>query len=229
MRSFKLALLVAAPAIAIASGAYAADSDTDAGGLTQSNGWYMSGSLGLAFMEQSSNRSGTANFDLTPSNPGIAVSAALGKELGNGFRAEGELGYKQIGMDHGIVYSGGGTGITSGAASGNANALSMMANGYYDFTTSSPIKPYIGAGVGLARVELSSVGVGAGSAVNDSDVDFAYQAMGGISYQLTPRGTLFTEYRYFAVDDPRFNDAAGQRVSSEFMTHNVEVGYRLAF
>jgi OOP family OmpA-OmpF porin len=227
MRSFKLALLVAAPAIAIASGAHAADAnDSD---LAQSNGWYMSASLGLAFMENSSNRSGTANFDLSPSNPGFAVTGALGKELGNGFRAEGELGYRQIGMDHGTVYSTGGTGISTGPASGNANAFSVMGNGYYDFATDTPIKPYVGAGVGFARVALSEVGVGAGSAVNDSDVAFAYQAMGGVSYQLTPRGTLFTEYRYFAVDDPRFNDAAGQRVGSEFMTHNVEVGYRLAF
>lgn len=225
MEKVRLALAATVAALALAPAAYADDASTP----TDSNGWYMSGSLGMAFMEQQSNRSGTANFDVTPSNPGIAVTGAVGKELGNGFRAEGELGYRQIGLDHGIVYSSGGTGASSGAASGNANAFSVMGNGYYDFQTGSPLRPYVGAGIGFARVEMSSVGIGAGSAVNDSDVDFAYQAMAGLEYQLTPRGTLYTGYRYFAVTDPRFNDAAGQRIRSEFATNNVEAGYRLDF
>lgn len=225
MRGFKIALLAAASVFAVAAAARADDSGPD---LTLSNGWYVAGSAGLAFYQNSANRSGTTSFDLS-TDPGFAVTGAVGKELGNGFRAEGELGYRQFAMDHGTVYRPGGMGISTGSASGNANAFSVMGNGYHDFSTNGPIKPYVGAGIGVARVALSDVTVGGANAVNDSDTVFAYQGMAGFSYQLTPRATVYTGYRYFATLDPRFNDAAGQRITSEFASNNVELGYRLAF
>ncbi len=230
MRKFKLALIAATSAIAITSGAYAADaSDAGAastGGYAQGSGWYVSGSTGLAFLENAHNKANGYSFDSSPSNPGFDVTGAIGKEFGNGFRAEGELGYRQIGLDH-LTFYGGGFG--SGSAGGDANALSVMGNGYFDFDTGTRFKPYVGAGIGFARVALDDVTVNGRSVVDDSDVDFAYQAMAGVGYQVNTKGTLFLGYRYFAVDDPAFNAAAGGQIKGEMATHNIEVGYRLAF
>ena len=228
MRRFGLAAVTAASLIALSTAAFAADagSDSDSKSLTLSNGWYASASAGVAMMENSTNTGGGRHFDVTHDGAGYALTGALGKELGNGFRAEGELGYRQIAVDHVTAY---GTGFHSGTASGDSSALSLMANGYYDFSTSSPFKPYVGAGLGFAHVGLNELSVGARPIVDDQDTEFAYQAMGGISYQLTERGTLFTQYRYFAVNDPTFDAASGGQVHSEFATHNVEIGYRIAF
>ena len=91
MRKFKLALIAATSAIAITSGAYAADaSDAGAastGGYAQGSGWYVSGSTGLAFLENAHNKANGYSFDSFPSNPGFDVTGAIGKEFGNGFRA----------------------------------------------------------------------------------------------------------------------------------------------
>ncbi len=226
MRISRLAWIASASVIALSSGAFAADSGTDADskdGLAQGNGWYFSGSTGLSLMENSTNRSSSRHFDAS-TDPGFEINGAIGKELGNGFRAEGELGYHQMSLDHITSYGVGG----SGGAGGDADAFSVMGNGYYDFDAGGPIKPYIGAGLGFARVSLSDATVNGHALVDDEDLTFAYQAMAGIGYQVNPKGTLFLGYRYFAVDDPSFNSTIGP-LHSEMATHNVELGYRVAF
>lgn len=234
--SFTLAAAVAA--LTVSAAAYADDnsstgSDAPSGGksLTASSGWYVGGSAGLSFLEEQTNHNGSdsVNFDTSASNPGFDITGALGKDLGNGFRAEGELGYRQIEMGHATVYAPGGAGLNSGSAGGNANAVSLMGNGYYDFQTGGRIVPYVGLGIGMAEVSMDGVSVNNAPAVDDSDLVFAYQAMAGIGYQLTPTGTIYTGYRYFATTRPTFSDAGGDRFNSEFELHNLEIGYRLSF
>ena len=236
MRALKSAAFAAvstlALTLALGGAAFAADAnDANANGGTlvsgNNDGWYVSGSTGFSLMENARNHNGSAvHYDTDADNPGFDVNGAIGRDFGNGFRAEGELGYRQIGIDHVTAY---GTGFPSGDANGDANALSLMANGYYDFKNSTPFTPYIGAGVGVAHVGLNNLQVGGRPLVDDHDLDFAYQAMAGVSYQLAQNGTLFTEYRYFAVNDPTFDTVGGGQVHSELATNNIEVGYRIAF
>src|SRR5215469_13196791 len=42
-------------------------------------------------------------------------------------------------------------------ATGHINSLAFMANGYYDFLNSTPFTPYLGGGVGAARVSLDNL------------------------------------------------------------------------
>jgi len=232
--SFALAAAVAA--LTLSASAYAADGGTDSGTPKDKwmgmSGWYLSGSAGLSFLQEQDNHSpsGNVNFDTSGANPGFDITGALGKELGDGFRAEGELGYRQIEMGHATVYAAGGNGIHSGYATGNSHAFSVMGNGYYDFKQlGGPFVPYVGAGIGFANVSMDGVGVNGVSTVDDNSVVFAYQAMAGVGYKLTPESTIFTGYRYFAADDPTFTDSAGNKLHSEFATHNLEIGYRLDF
>jgi len=233
-----LTLAAAIAALTLPAGAYADDNSSNGStsdkSLTispqaNSNGWYLSGSTGLSFLQEQNNHAGSLNFDTSGANPGFDVTGAVGKELGNGFRAEGEIGYRQIEMGHGTVYAPGGTGIASGPAGGDAHALSFMGNGYYDFQTGTRFVPYVGAGIGFADVTMSGVSINGVPATNDSDLAFAYQGMAGVGYQLTDNGTIYTGYRYFAVDDPTFDDTTGEKFHSELATHNLEVGYRLTF
>jgi opacity protein-like surface antigen len=230
-------LAIAIAAFALAADAYAEDTSNNqtAPGeksLTASDGWYFSGSAGMSFLEEQTNRShsGSVDFDTSGANPGFDVTGALGKNLGDGFRAEGELGYRQIELGHATVYAPGGTGIASGSTSGNSHAVSFMGNGYYDFKQlGGPVVPYVGAGIGMADVSMDGVSVNGSPAVNDSDLVFAYQAMAGVGYQLTPTDTIYTGYRYFATAEPGFTDSAGDHFHSEFESHNLEIGYRLSF
>lgn len=189
------------------------------------NAWYVSGAGGVSFFND-------ANFDLSGGggdfeasyNPGFAFVAAGGRQFDFGLRVEGEIGYRQASVD--TVKFSGASGSTT--ASGHSSALSFMANGLYDFDLGSRFKPYLGGGIGFANVSASNISALGSTLVDDSAVVFAYQAIGGLGYAVTPQFTAFVEYRYFATTDPSFSQAGGT-VDSQFQTNNVMLGVRYAF
>lgn len=145
---------------------------------------------------------------------GFGSNVAVGYQLGNGVRLEGEMAYR-------------GNPDSGDGVDGNYNTLAFMGNGFYDFyMTNAPIKPYIGAGVGIATASDFSVpGVGKDS----PDPAFAYQAMAGISYELSHNSDIIIGYRYFAVPGNFSYEISGVSIETSYDTHNFEIGYRARF
>ena len=85
---------------------------------------------------------------------------------------------------------------------GSQNYRSYMLNGYFDIPTYTPVHPYVGAGVGLARVKNRlNILTGPDFVTKDSKTNIAYQLMAGIGYNLTCNWTLDVGYRW--VDNGR--------------------------
>lgn len=185
--------------------------------------WYVSGAGGATWFESADSQAGGNSLE-TSFDTGYAFLGAAGRQFGNGFRAEGELGYRNAATDKTQVNSG-----PEFNTEGSASALSFMANGYYDFDVGMKIKPYIGGGIGAARVSANDIRVNGSQLVDDSDVVFAYQAIGGLGYDLTQNLTAFVEYRYFATLDPTFKATNGGDYESQFMSHNAMLGLRYHF
>lgn len=146
---------------------------------------------------------------------GWGVAAAVGYRLRPAVRLEGELSYRANDLDE---LSGGGLAMP---VDGDLTAMSGMLNGYLDVFPEATVHPYLGVGLGVARLTADSAGLGAD---DESDTVFAYQGMLGLSGRIGPTLTLFGGYRYFATGDPTFDG-----VESEYRTHNVEVGLRVGF
>jgi len=106
----------------------------------------------------------------------------------------------------------------SGKIDGDVSALAFMVNGWYDFDTGSKWVPYVGGGLGMAKVESTIL-----SAESDDTV-LAYQVGAGVGYKLTENTTATLGYKYFGTSDPNFDG-----VDAEVGTHNFTVGVRLAF
>lgn len=187
------------------------------------NAWYVSGAGGMSFFNDADNSLSGGSFEASY-NPGFAFVAAGGRQFDFGLRVEGEIGYRQASVD--TVKFSGATGSLDG--SGHSSALSFMANGLYDFDLGSRFKPYLGGGIGFANVSANNIKALNTTLVDDSAVVFAYQAIGGLGYAVTPQFTAFVEYRYFATSNPKFSQAGGT-VESEFQTNNVMLGVRYAF
>jgi opacity protein-like surface antigen len=83
---------------------------------------------------------------------------------------------------------------------GNIRNLALFANAYYDFNRSGNFRPYIGAGLGVSRVEVSYrpswINV-----IDDDDTIFAWQGKAGVSWSLSPRTEIYGEYAYRATED----------------------------
>jgi OmpA-OmpF porin, OOP family len=128
-------------------------------------------------------------------NAGYNIGARGGYRLGP-WRFEEEYSYRQNNVaeykeaDHGI--------------SGNRHTHSIMTNVLYDVTTGWPITPHIGVGIGAINVFDGLRVAGSGPGFNDSSWQFAYQAIAGLRYDISPVLAVDLDYRYLATTESTF-------------------------
>ena len=119
-------------------------------------------------------------------------------------------------------------------ASGAFSMLAFMANVDYDFDMGSPWKPYVGGGIGVARISLDAESASGSSFVDDSDTVFAYQVGAGIGYEFPlPEGrsvTVSLDYRYFGTQTPTFTgDVTGGEFDATINGHDIGIGLIYGF
>lgn len=92
---------------------------------------------------------------------------------------------------------------------GNADAWTVMGNGYLDFAFGSWLKPYVGAGIGWGDVDQPG----------GNDDGLALAAYAGLTFDLAPQTELDVGYRYrtIGVSGPDFDD------------HSLRAGLRYNF
>ncbi|MGE3142639.1 MAG: outer membrane protein, partial [Hyphomonadaceae bacterium] len=168
-----------------------------AGAAHATEGWYGQGTVGYGLdgsldgdvVSNIPANSGPLDYDFDDDWMG---AASLGYAFVNGFRLEGELSYRTNDMSDGA----------SPPSTGDVNAWAGLINLIYDFNRQGQLQPYLGVGVGAARVDATFNGVG-----SSDDTVFAYQAMAGLGIVLSPRLTLDIGYRYLAAPDVGLNYA----------------------
>lgn len=201
-------------------------------------GPYVSLQGGASFLSDADNVGGGVSIE-SSFETGFGLAGAVGYGIRNsGIRVEGEVSYRRNGLDKLTITNDGGVGAALGvgslnglslAADGNVSALSGMVNAFYDFRLANRVKPYVGGGVGVARLSINDAAVLGVTVVDDDDIVFAYQVGGGVGFEATPATTIFLDYRYFATADPSFSDVLGGAFESEYASHNVSVGLRYNF
>lgn len=139
---------------------------------------------------------------------GFGFMAAIGNNF-EGLRGEVELSYRTNDADKISA------GAFSESVSGDVSSLAVMGNLLVDLPVSESVRPFLGAGIGLANVDADG---------DEDDTVFAYQAIIGLGFPLTYVTTLDLQYRYFATEDPNFNG-----IEAEYQTHNFFAGLRFDF
>lgn len=167
--------------------------------------------------------SGSASLDNA-----FLFGGAAGYRFLDNLRAEVNVSYRRADIDS-VTIAG-----TSLDGAGNTSALTFMGNVYYDFhlhTDQTSLVPYLGAGIGGARIKVDS-DRGADFRVDDRDTVFAWNLMAGASYPVTDQVDLALGYRYLQTSDPKFDatllDESGE-MRGEFRTHEVVASLRFNF
>lgn len=190
-------------------------------------GVYLSGTVGTSYLKDGKNRL-TAGLDIPESkidyDHGYTGTGAIGYAFGNGLRTDIELGYMRNGIDK--LSTGG---VTTTDIKGAVDAYTAMVNLWYDLDFGIPLKPFIGVGAGVARIDANNIRVGGATLVNDDDRPFAYQAGAGLSYSFTKRLSASLGYRYFRTDDPKFQLAGGGHLKTDYAAQRAELGLRYTF
>jgi len=89
----------------------------------------------------------------------------------------------------------------TGTINGHVSTFSVMANAWYEIDVGSKVRPYLGGGVGWARVHneqfwVSSNAVGTFTTTGDN-AGFAFQLGVGFNYEVMAGVDLGLGYRYF--------------------------------
>ncbi len=148
--------------------------------------------------------------------PGLNV--AVGVNLKNGIRLEGEYGYRALKSK---------TDASGGIIGKEKFGIqTYMLNGYYDFATGTKVKPYIGAGLGLADVKLKYQDPD--DLISISKTKFAWNLNAGIGMEVSKNMVIDLGYRYLQVEDFKKDFGVG---SLKFKTHanEVSLGVRYHF
>jgi opacity protein-like surface antigen len=177
-------------------------------------GWYMRGTIGPALLNNADVTAlseadiealigedlpaGTTYAVDLKFDTGFFINFAPGYDFGD-FRLESEFAYQvnNVGKINqtlnipGVHYESGSSYVNGG----DVTNLSLLFNGYYDFLKGSAVRPYITAGIGVARVNAQIEGD------DDTDSVFAYQVGVGLSYNMSENVALDFGYRYFATSD----------------------------
>lgn len=120
---------------------------------------------------------------------GAAYSAAIGFQYAK-TRTELEYRHMEASVD-GVVYSGGAAPLVLTVGQ-DVVAEALMSNVYFDFPNKSRLTPFIGVGVGGARIE---------NEIGERDAAFAYQGRAGIEMALGGKFSIGAEYVYFRTMD----------------------------
>jgi opacity protein-like surface antigen len=198
--------------------------------------YYVSGNIGaVQVMDSDVTETGpgyTINGEFE-FDTGLGVNGAVGVSLGD-LRLEGELSYRQVDFDSVTIDSltvGSSTFTSLGSADvgGDATSYGLMGNMWYDIDIGGKLKPFIGGGIGVARVEvdIDSVG-GVPVSASGDDTVFAYQVGAGIGYDISDKIVATLGYRFFGTADPDFG-SNGVTDEAEFQSHNIEIGMRFKF
>lgn len=221
-------------------------------------GWYLRGDIGFSNQRVNDVRlsdptaySGLTSFnETTDFDTAGTYQVGVGYRFNNWFRADitgqwrGNANFK--GTDRFTFPWGGGT--ASGIDNYNASKseLLFLANAYADLGTWWCVTPFIGAGIGTARVSINNftdtgannanftplgVPVVSGppvasfaSAAAGSKWNFAWAIHAGLAYQVTPNLTLEMAYHYVNLGDgvtgvvSTFDGSSGGHV---FNFHNI--------
>lgn len=195
--------------------------------MAQHTGPYVGALLGgNALMNaKSSDNLGTFNLNFDPGLQGSVVFG-LDFEPGNPV-GEGriELEYTRRGNQLDQVK------FTDGSfkGSGNVTADSLLFNFFGVFHDSRRWAPYLGLGIGAARIEASNLKVTGQPLGSGSAVVFAYQAGTGLDFSLTDRLNLDLGYRFFGSVRPEFKEADGRKFKMDYFSHSAVLGLRWGF
>jgi opacity protein-like surface antigen len=164
--------------------------------------------------------------DLSHHKTGLTTSGAVGYAWPSGLRGEGEFSfiYSPVESEAGVPLG------------GSIKSYLSMVNLIFGPTSSRPIKPNVGFGLGGARVNhndefFNSSGVK--MQADETRTGFAYQIRAGLGYAINQRVDLSVGYRFVHINGGSVQQGLGadlHQVNFDVVkNHSIEVGFAVKF
>jgi opacity protein-like surface antigen len=189
------------------------------------SGWYFRGDLGQRWGFITGTDAPIGFIDPTTDSAGKAAVYGLGA----GFRHDWLRG--DLTVDYGSKQNYHGTAVTSGDVTAKIQTTSALLNIYADLGTWRQATPYIGAGIGAARVTISdfesAVTPPFSGAPAQSQWNLAWAAVAGTAVTVSPNLQIDIGYRYLSFGNAETSDGpSGHTTFKNLGAHEVRVGLR---
>ena len=152
---------------------------------------------------------------------GWVGSVAIGARITDHVRTELELAVHHNALDDEDI-----VGLGTIDLDGEVNVYTGLAKVAYDFGD-GPLRPYVGAGIGIARFDVD---INAPVTGSDSSLALAGSLEAGVNYALTANAELFGDAQVLLLDDVTIDPAStGSATLSNPMFVSASVGLRWSF
>ena len=157
---------------------------------------------------------------------GWAVEVATGYYMTDYFRGELALAWRQTEVDDLEILS-----VDQPLDESYIGLFTAMLNGYFEVPLvlgGRGVRPFIGGGAGFAYFDVD-IETTTGSLTADSgNFTFAFQALAGVAFQLSPSISLTGTYSYLGTTDTESGGLNGL-VIKDYRTHTLMAGVRYSF
>ncbi len=198
--------------------------------LARDGAWYVELDGGPMLVEDIEFDVGAAtNAVVADTHTGFDFGGIVGYDFG-ALRLEAEASYREAELETltstGALFPSTGTFTAPAgtyAAGGDANVLSFMLNGLFDFGPDDGLQGFVGGGVGVARAKMDNATIrfsGPGF-LDDSDTGFAWQVLAGVRAPLTETIDVGLKYRMFNTTDLDLVDTRGRDSSAKWRSHSL--------
>lgn len=190
-------------------------------------GVYLGASYGMTLLSEAEAKDalGTFNLDF---EPGQVAALALGYDLDpQGLLGDGRLELEYARRSNALEEVDFLEGKVDG--DGDLRAESLLLNTWGVYRGFRGWVPYLGAGIGAARLTADDLKVFGQPLADDDKVVFAYQLGIGVDFPLTQSLSLDLGYRFFGTARPEFTAADGSKFKTRYLSHSALLGLRFGF
>ena len=185
--------------------------------MARDDSWYIEGDFGGLIVEDM-HKLANSTSGLLDHKMGYDIGGIVGYDFGM-FRLEAEASYRRAANEKFTTTA---TSYSGAAIDGSTSALSFMLNGLLDFGPDDGLQGFVGGGVGVGRAKVRSIlATSAPLSINDSDSDFAWQALAGVRMPVTDNVDVGLKYRFYNQADVDLVNGAGTALQSKFRSHSL--------
>jgi len=201
--------------------------------------WYASAGVGW---NHAANVKFNEMLDESPGETGATIdldfgapvwSASLGLALNNAWRVELEAAYRHNDTEI-LFFANSGREVHPDPVD-EVEATSLLVNLLRDFELGTALQPYVGVGLGVARLDYR-VGETAldGSVIqrprrpiiDDRATSLAFQLIAGFTMPLSRRLDLAADYRYWRAPSVKLKEATGRELDTDYAANSVWLSLR---
>ncbi|MEJ0059095.1 MAG: OmpA family protein [Terricaulis sp.] len=191
-----------------------------AGGAQATEGWYGRADVGYS-TEGDFDIEQTATF-----GGGVELQGDWYEGLGLGYAFDGPF-RTELEISHRFNQFQERASVDDG---GDVHVWAAMANLFYDFNEGGSFEPYLGFGIGVARVNANGHDATVPQGFDDSDTTYAYNYIAGIALPVTERLDLDVGYRaFYALNGSFAGTGLGAPYGGDYDEQSVTVGLRWQF